>query len=91
MEIDTWNFCHDGFRYGSLSAIISYRIERAPFCYFSVILGGTALLDLFLYYIMGETSPFAYFSFGGLERWIAYPVLLWVIGFGGYLMGDSQS
>jgi len=24
---------------------------------------------------------------GGMERMIAYPALLWVIGFGGHLMG----
>jgi hypothetical protein len=24
---------------------------------------------------------------GGVERWVAYPVVLWVIGMGGYLLG----
>ncbi|WP_255335349.1 DUF998 domain-containing protein [Methanosarcina sp. KYL-1] len=76
---------------GGVSAIASSRVERAPLSYFSVALGGIALLDLFLYYFMGETSPFAALGLGGLERWIAYPILLWVTGFGGYLMGDSQS
>ena len=79
------------FVFGGLAAITSSRVERAPLSYFSVILGGIALLDLILYYIMGETSPFAAFGHGGLERWIAYPILLWVIGFGGYLMGHSQA
>ena len=79
------------FVMGGISTITSYRIERAPLSYFSVILGGTALLDLFLYYIMGDASPFAAFGLGGLERWIAYPILLWVTGFGGYLMGHSRA
>lgn len=79
------------FVMGGLSAIASYRIGRAPMSYFSVILGGTALLDIFLYYFMGEASPFMVLGIGGLERWIAYPILLWVTGFGGYLMGYSQS
>lgn len=79
------------FVMGGLAAIASYRVERAPLSYFSVILGGIALLDLILYYIMGETSPFAAFGLGGLERWIAYPILLWVMGFGGYLMGHSRA
>ena len=79
------------FVMGGISAITSYRIERAPLSYFSVILGGIALLDLFLYYIMGEASPFAAFGLGGLERWIAYPILLWITGFGGYLMGHSRA
>ena len=76
---------------GGLAAIGSSRVERAPFSYFSVVLGGIALLDLILYYILGNASPFAAFGLGGLERWIAYPILLWVTGFGGYLMGHSQT
>lgn len=79
------------FIMGGLAAISSSRIERAPLNYFSAVLGGIALLDLVLYYILGNSSPFAAFGVGGLERWIAYPILLWVIGFGGYLMGHSQA
>jgi hypothetical membrane protein len=75
---------------GSLSAIIAYKVETAPFRYFSVILGAVSLLNLFLYFILGESSPFVAFGLGGLERWIAYPILLWVTGFGGYLMGCSH-
>jgi hypothetical membrane protein len=79
------------FIMGGLAAIASSRVERAPLNYFSVALGGIALLDLFLYYFLGNSNPFAAFGIGGLERWIAYPVLLWLIGFGGYLMGHSQA
>jgi len=79
------------FVMGGTAAIASSRVERTPLSYFSGILGGIALLDLILYYIMGEASPFAVFGLGGLERWIAYPILLWVMGFGGYLMGYSRS
>ena len=75
---------------GWLAAIASSRVERVPLSYFSAALGGIALLDLVLYYILGNASPFAAFGLGGLERWIAYPILLWVIGFGGYLMGNSR-
>lgn len=79
------------FIMGGLAAIASSRVEKRPLNYFSAVLGGIALLDLFLYYFLGDSSPFAVFGIGGLERWIAYPILLWVIGFGGYLMGHSQA
>jgi len=79
------------FLAGGLSAVASSRIQRAPLSYFSVALGGVSLLDLILYYIMLDASPFAVLGIGGLERWIAYPILLWVTGFGGYMMGHSQS
>jgi hypothetical membrane protein len=75
---------------GGLSAVAAYKVETAPFRYFSVILGAISLLDLFLYFMLGESSPFVAFGLGGLERWIAYPVLLWVTGFGGYLIGCSH-
>lgn len=79
------------FTMGGLAAIVSSRVEKAPLNYFSVALGGIALLNLILYYVMGNSSPFAAFGIGGLERWIAYPILFWVIGFGGYLMGHSHA
>ncbi|MGM0510617.1 MAG: hypothetical protein ACQESD_05765 [Thermoplasmatota archaeon] len=30
------------------------------------------------------------FLVGGIERWVVYPLLLWIIGFGGYLLGDHD-
>jgi hypothetical protein len=27
---------------------------------------------------------------GGMERMVAYPVLLWAVGFSGYLIGQSE-
>ncbi|AKB78687.1 hypothetical protein MSHOH_2204 [Methanosarcina horonobensis HB-1 = JCM 15518] len=78
------------FLAGGLSAVASYSVQAGPIRYFSVALGGISLLDLILYYVMLDASPFAVFGIGGLERWIAYPILLWVIGFGGYLMGHSR-
>jgi len=78
------------FIFGGLAAIMSYKVTTLPFRCFSVILGSIALLDLMLYYILGQASPFAIFGIGGLERWIAYPIALWVTGFGGYLMGSAE-
>lgn len=78
------------FIFGGLAAIMSYKVTTSPFRYFSVILGSIALLDLLLYYILGQSSPFTIFGMGGLERWIAYPIALWVTGFGGYLMGAQN-
>jgi fumarate reductase subunit D len=41
---------------------------------------------------MGGSSLFwLAFGRGGVERFVAYPVLLWIIGFGGYLMGASEN
>jgi len=67
---------------GGLSAIYSYRLINSPLKYVALILGLTGLFFLFTYSmfipIMGG---------GGVERWVAYPIILWLIGFGGYLVG----
>jgi hypothetical protein len=38
---------------------------------------------------MTALSPFSVFGRGGTERMAAYPLLIWIIGFGGYLMGSD--
>jgi hypothetical protein len=72
---------------GPLSAIVAYKLETKPLAYFSVVIGAFALLDLFLSMTMHGSSPFSVFDRGGTERMAAYPLLIWIIGFGGYLMG----
>lgn len=28
---------------------------------------------------------------GGIERWVAYPIMLWLTGLGGYLMNKEDN
>jgi hypothetical protein len=35
------------------------------------------------------TPAVAFLGVGGAERWVVYPIVLWLIGFGGYLIGTS--
>ncbi len=63
---------------------------RSPLRYITAALGAISLLTLVSYFVMGSASPMAVFGPGGLERWIAYPVVLFVLAFGGYLMGDAR-
>lgn len=73
----------------SLSAIAAYRLVKRPFAYFSVAIGIFSLIVLLSAFAV-QPSPFSLiFGRGGEERFIAYPVAIWVIGFGGYLMGAS--
>ncbi|MDA4128594.1 MAG: DUF998 domain-containing protein [Thaumarchaeota archaeon] len=76
------------FLFAGLSAIAAYRVEKPPLTYLSVILGLFTLVSLVLY--VGEI--YLGLGPGGMERMIVYPVLLWVIGFGGHLMSlDNAS
>jgi len=70
------------FLFGGLAAIAAYRFEKSPLNYLSVLLGALALIALALFtsHIYLGLGP------GGMERMIAYPILLWLIGFGSQLM-----
>ena len=67
---------------------MAYFVERSPFRYISVVMGVIASAGLALVIIFGDAYPlFSAIGNGGAEQWIVYPAVLWVIGFGGYLMG----
>ena len=80
------------FLFGGLSAIASYKIERPPKSYLSVILGVLTLAALFLF-VSGEflgLGNFVGLGPGGVERLVVYPVMLWVIGLGSYMMHSPE-
>jgi len=74
------------FIFAGLSAIISYKMQKPPLSYLSVMLGAFALLAI----VFTFSGTYLGLGKGGMERMIAYPVLLWVVGFGGYLIGSSS-
>ena len=75
---------------GAVSSIAAANAVRSPLRYMLAVLGVISLLTLLSYYVMGSASPMTIFGPGGLERWIAYPVILFVLTFGGYLVGDTH-
>jgi hypothetical membrane protein len=75
------------FFFGAITAIVTFRVLRPPLSYLSVLLGLGSLVALGLYI----SKSYLGLGGGGMERMIAYPVLTWGIGFGGYLLGMSHS
>jgi hypothetical membrane protein len=75
-------FAMIAFVCGGLAAIISYRIIKSPFRYVAILFG---VITLFFLVTNGYFMPIM--GGGGVERWIAYPAVLWVSGLGGYLLG----
>jgi hypothetical membrane protein len=75
---------------GGVAAISAARVTTAPFRLISFLLGAVSLVTLVSYILLGEGSPIAALGIGGIERWIVYPVILWVIAFGGYLSGRAD-
>lgn len=78
------------FLAGGLAAIVSVTILAPPFSYLGVLLGLVALVTLLLHFALGDLSPMAGLGVGGIERWVAYPLLLWTMGLGGHLMGRAR-
>lgn len=76
---------------GGIAAITSGVVTRGPFRYVAALLGLASLLTLVSYMVMGDRSPWTALGIGGLERWIVYPIVLWIVGFGGYLAGEARA
>ena len=70
---------------GGLAAIASFRVVAGPFRYATVFLGLVTLIFLF-----GVSVFIPVLGDGGTERFVAYPVVIWLIGFGGYLAGSGK-
>ena len=75
---------------GGIAALSAARVATAPFRYISFFLGAASLATLGTYMLLGDASPMAVLGIGGVERWIVYPVVLWITAFGGYLCGRAD-
>ena len=74
------------FVIGGIAAVLSSRGLYGPYRYISIVLGSITLLSLLfsgmLFPVLGD---------GGTERWIAYPIIFWITGLGGYFLGEAGS
>ncbi len=78
-------FALTAFTSAGIAAILSAHVQTKPFGYLSILLGVVTLVALVVG-VAGEGTPvFDKLGDGGVERWIAYPAVLWLVSFGGYL------
>jgi hypothetical membrane protein len=83
-------FAFTAFLAGGIAVVLSARLTAAPFRYLWMVLGTVALsatvlaLDAFR-----SWWPMVELGEGGVERWIVYPVVLWLVAFGSYLMAAA--
>ncbi len=72
---------------GSVAAIMSRKIMDVPMRYFGVVLGSIALIGtVFGLESLANWGPQATIGIDGVERWIAYPILLWLVLLGALFM-----
>ena len=70
---------------GGLCAILGYRIFPVPWSWFSPALG---IITLVAVVLLGA-KIYLGLSAGGMERMIAYPLIIWAIGTGAFLMAPE--
>jgi hypothetical membrane protein len=78
------------FGAGGAAGVLSARALPPPMRQISAVLGTVALCALVLGLFLVETEPVASLGEGGIERWIAYPVVLWLVAFGGFLCAGPR-
>ena len=78
------------FLSGGSCAITSFKIVTLPFKYISILFGAVALLT-FILAVFASATITSIIGIGGTERWVAYPIMLWLTGFGGYVMGVQKN
>jgi hypothetical membrane protein len=75
---------------GGLCGIAGWRARTGPVSWFSFALGTITLGTLAYALFGGLDAPLLDdLGDGGTERWVAYPVVLWQVMFGGALMAGS--
>ncbi|OYR54411.1 DUF998 domain-containing protein [Halorubrum halodurans] len=79
---------------GGITVVLSSRVVSRPFSLLCGFLGGTSLtllVSVFFYgLVVRGPHPLEFLGGGGIERWVVYPLVLWLLAFGGYLMADSR-
>ncbi len=75
---------------GGIAAITSSKIVIPPFSHLGIIFGAITLFGIFSAIFFGNLF-IPILGDGGVERWVAYPIILWLIGFGGYLLGTQSA
>ena len=86
-------FALAAFLFFNLQAIASSGIVEGPMRIVSVLAGTIGLVFVVIMVIGDAGTPaiFGPIGHGGAERMIVYPVMLWLLAFGGYLLGRSPS
>jgi hypothetical membrane protein len=70
---------------GGLAVLLSYKVTPQPLRSIVVVMGTVSLLTTVASVFLLEWGPLARLDLGGVERWMVYPVVLWLVAFGAYL------
>ena len=76
---------------GGLAAVLTGTQLSGPMRLMSIGLGVATLGSLAIALVGDLTPIWDEMGDGGVERWVAYPVVMWMILFGGFALGNPQA
>lgn len=80
---------------GGITVILSSRVVSRPFSFLCGLFGGISLLVLVSVFVFGllvrSPHPLEFLGGGGIERWVVYPLIIWLPAFGGYLLAGPRN
>lgn len=79
------------FYCGGIAMIMSSRPTARPFRYLWTLLGAVTLVAITLGIFVANWAPVAKLGEGGIERWNAYPIVLWLVAYGSYLLARTET
>jgi hypothetical membrane protein len=79
-------FAMTAFFSGGIAVILSARGTEQPFRTLWTLLGAISLVAIVLGIFLNDWAPVARLGEGGIERWNAYPIVLWLVAYGSYLI-----
>ena len=79
------------FYSGGIAMLLSARVTPSPFRQLWTILGVVSLVAISLGVLVPDWGPVAALGEGGIERWNSYPVVLWLVAFGSYLVSTTAA
>jgi hypothetical membrane protein len=82
------------FFMGGITVLLSARVVSRPFSLLCGLFGAVSFLTLvsvfFFGLVVGGPHPLEFLGGGGIERWVVYPLILWLLAFGGYLLAKAE-
>lgn len=75
---------------GGVAAVLAGTVSRPPFRHVSLVLGAVSLGSLVTAMLGDLTPAIDELGDGGVERWVAYPIVLWLVAYGAYLLGEVK-
>ncbi|TAK00142.1 MAG: DUF998 domain-containing protein [Chloroflexota bacterium] len=80
------------FLFFNIQTLAAATLVRGPMRWVSVVAGlvGFVFVGVMIIGDAGNPAVFGAIGHGGAERMIVYPAMLWMLAFGGYLMGSRE-